>query len=337
MSMLPDYLDSIKNSSDAIACPLCGGESHAPIYEGLALRQNDLRCVVCKQCTHIFLNPRPSLDAFKRFYADDSYFQLCAQSCDVSLSAKMAQFQSAAYWEKRAAHGARLFEQHLTGILGPEDVVFDFGCGDGGWLEGLHRISGCEIAGEEISNVYADVVKERLGIDVFVGPIEELGGPIVERYAGRVKVAIVSGSLQHMLSPMECLSIIHAVLQSDGVLYVCNWNLFEHYMSPYQGRTVRRLLGEVLSLEHVHYFHEASMRYMLARAGFSIEHFALESSVRPRHSEALSRKSEVPSQVEPLADWRDVVARISALESATIMKRMQPIVGHDILENDEEP
>lgn len=305
-----------------------------PAYEGIALRGNELVCVACCACTHLFLNPRPDLEAFKHFYKGDNYFHLCAEFSKVSLEEKMAQFEDDKFWSERFAHGRRLYERYFAGLLGPGDVAFDFGCGDGGWLGGLREASGCEIDGEEISDLYVDVIKQRLGVEVTLGPIEEVAENILARYApGGVKVAIVSGSLQHMLDPMLCLSVAHRILSPDGLLFVCNWNLFDHFMAPCREpggelyADSQRLLGENLSWEHAHYFHETSFLFMLEVAGFELVDFEPESTIRKRHMGALVRKAQRPIMPRPRASVDEVLARLRALEAANLAARLSPRIA----------
>ena len=271
------------------------------------------------------------MSAYKDFYAGDPYFHLCARFSRVSFGDKMTQFDRPDYWAERFGYGERLYRAHLEGRLGPGDVVFDFGCGDGAWLWALRELSGCDVDGEEISDVYAGVVRERLGIDPFLGPIEEVGPAIIEKHQGRVKLAIVSGSLQHMLDPMRCLEVASRILRADGLLFVCNWSLFEHFMAPYSGDPERhlgatqRLLGENLSWEHPHYFHETSFRFMLEHAGFEILDFQIDSRIRLRHMDALARRAATAVPASPRRTAADVVARLRALESATIALKIRVI------------
>ena len=323
-SPIPPYILTLEESGDRrerIACPLCSSTREVPLYEGVALRGNNLRLAMCLDCSHMFINPRPSLDVFKEFYADESYFHLCADHFKVPIEEKMAQFGNDDFWEERFIHGKLLYDKYLTGVLGEQDIAFDFGCGDGAWLWALRELSHCDVDGEEISPIYAKVVKDRLGKEIFAGPIEEVADDIVEKYRGRVKVALVSGSLQHMMDPMVCLRVAREILAPDGLLYVCNWSIFEHYMAEYPGER-RRLVGEILSWEHLHYFHELSFKFMLARAGFEIVDFSLESEIRPRHMDAIARKTDelvkFPTRDEVLA----VELRTRAFESATLMRRL---------------
>lgn len=318
------YLSELIGSEEPTPCPICAATEHVAVYDGVALRGNVLRCVACVNCTHLFLNPRPRLDALKVWYSGDGYFHLCALSSQVDFETKMEQFDDDRFWADRAGYGRRLYEEYLTSVLSEQDTCFDFGCGDGGWLYGLREAAGCIVDGEEISDTYVEVVCNKLGIDLFHGPIEEVADDIVRKHRKGVKVAIVSGSLQHMVDPMACLRVAKEILVDDGYLYVCNWNPLDHYMTSYAGREPRRLLGEIFSWEHLHYFHESAYRYMVEVAGFEIEVFKAESTVRPRHMEVLARPRREGSAAPPAPPRSvdHVLAELRARESATIAERL---------------
>jgi SAM-dependent methyltransferase len=262
------------------------------------------------------------MEIFKKFYADEDYFNLCANFSEVSLDQKMEQFDQNEFWEERFSHGKRLYDHYLEGRLGSDDLVFDFGCGDGAWLGGLREVSGCRVDGEEISPIYADVVRKKLGANIFLGPIEETADDIAEKYRGQVRLAIVSGSLQHMLDPMKCLRVAREILTDDGELYICNWSTIEHYMQSYEG-SFHRLIGEIVSWEHLHYFHETSFRYLLGRAGFEVRRFALNSEIRLRHMDALAVPTDKPAGLPAPAEVTHVLDRIRAHESATVAGRLR--------------
>lgn len=322
---VPDYvlvLEQNKDQRQRIQCPICDSTRQAPVYEGVALRGNNLVLACCLDCSHLFITPRPRMETFKKFYADDNYFHLCAKYCDVPLEAKMSQFETDEFWAQRHGHGKRLYDKYFADDLGPGDIVFDFGCGDGAWLWSLREISGCAVDGEEISPVYVDVVRKKLGVDIFLGPVEEVAEDISAKYRGKVKLAIVSGSLQHMLDPMKCLRTAREILADDGRLYICNWSIFEHFMTSFEGDQ-RRLVGEIVSWEHLHYFHETSFRFMLAKAGFEVLDFSLQSEVRHRHMDALAAKTDKPAALPSADEVAGVVMRMRALESATVAERLR--------------
>ncbi|MEU9506725.1 class I SAM-dependent methyltransferase [Micromonospora sp. NPDC048170] len=323
---VPEYilpLEGAPETHERIPCPICGSTERAPLYEGVALRGNTLILDICLSCSHLYINPRPSMAAFNEFYQDDAYFHLCADFSKVTLEEKLAQFDDPEFWDERFGHGKRLYDTYLTGKLTADDTVFDFGCGDGAWLWALQQLTGCAVDGEEISDIYTQIAAKRLGTSIFAGAVEEVADQIVEKHRDNVKVAIVSGSLQHMLDPMKCLRAARDILTDDGLLYICNWSIFEHYMAAYKDQR-RRLLGEILSWEHLHYFHETSFKYMVRAAGFEIVEFAIESDVRERHMEIVARKTDKPAELPSRQEVEGVVMRARAFESATIAQRLRP-------------
>lgn len=324
-TQVPDFVEMLQRNPEShewIPCPLCRSEENAALYEGVALRGNDLRLAMCQDCSHLFINPRPTLSTFEEFYKGDNYFHLCAGFYERTLEETYEQFRHDEYWEDRGAHGRCLYDSYLKDVLGPEDTVFDFGCGDGAWLYGLRQASGCKVAGEEISKHYVKVAWDKLGVEIFDGPVETTADAIVDKHRGGVKVTLVSGSLQHMLDPMLCLRAARNILTDDGLLYVCNWSIFEHYMQPFADQA-RRPFGEILSWEHTQYFHETAFRYMAAAAGFEIVAFEMFSTVRDRHMEFLARKTDATAELPSPRTVDRVAQRARALESATYLERLR--------------
>jgi SAM-dependent methyltransferase len=310
---------------ERIPCPLCGSLEFEQLYEGNGLRLNAISCVICTTCTHIYLNPRPTMDAYKLFYGAADYFELCATNDGMSLAEKMAQFDDDTFWESRYHQGDRLYARHLTGKLSKDDLVIDIGCGDGAWMGALHRTTGCRIVGQEVSPTYAKIVKRKFGIETFTGPVEELTERMTTAHAGEASLVIISGSLQHMLDPMACLKLARNLLRNDGHLYICNWDIITQYLLSYVDEHPRRMLGETLSIEHPHYFHEWSFLFMLENAGFDVLDFQLDSSIRQRHMDAFARKGGAAGRAVPKGLYSRIVSRIRALESATMKTRIRVV------------
>ena len=310
---------------ERIACPLCGRSDFEQLYEGNGLRLNAISCVICTNCTHIHINPRPRMDAYKLFYGEADYFELCATNDGMSLEEKMAQFERDDFWEERFLHGDRLYDRYLAGKLTKDDLVVDIGCGDGAWMGALQRKSGCRIVGQEVSPIYAKIIKRKFGVDSFVGPAEELLEPMATAHAGQAKLVIISGSLQHMLDPMGCLRLARDLLKEDGYLYICNWDLITQYLLSWRDEHPRRLLGETLSIEHPHYFHETSFLFMLENAGFDVLAFDLDSAIRERHMDAFAQKGGPAGRATPKTAHGLIVGRIRAIESATVKARIRTI------------
>ena len=307
-------LSYLLNSMESIPCPICGCEEYHTVYEGHVVRGDvDLICVLCRNCTHLYLNPRPSLNAYSKFYDEDDYGRVALAVKEKSY-AERPRMHDEEFFKRRTRHGKRLYEKYLKGILTKNDIVFDFGVGDGAWLYGLREVTGCKIDGNEPMSLQVQFIEKRLGVDIFHAPTEVLERPLIEKYKGRVKVAIASDALEHMVNPMKCLQIAWSILDDDGYLYICNWDFLDRMASP---AAHGRLLKEYLSIDHVHYFHRNSYIFMAKKAGFEILNFEPFSDIRPKpkHMEIFARKGSIPEKIAPRLTHYQILSKIASIES----------------------
>ena len=75
------------------------------------------------------------------------------------------------------------------------------------------------VYGQEASQAFAEKVKERLGIDVFVGELEE--APYEPHYFDAIYVDSV---MEHLPQPGKMLGEIHRLLKPSGIAYVVMTN-----------------------------------------------------------------------------------------------------------------
>jgi len=306
-------LNYLMERMEEIDCPICGSPRSYTIYQGKAFRGGiQLRYVICTHCTHIYLSPRPSLDAYKEFYQHDDYSRLTLEGAGKSYADKIRDYDTDVPFQKKIEEGKRLHREYVSGILKHSDIVFDFGAGNGGWLYGLRELTKCWIDGVEASDFCVNYIKERTGVDIFPGTIEEIGDQITGKYKDQVRLCIVSGSLQHMVDPMRCLRIAHTISKEDGYLYICNRSLFDHYMSL---QSKMRLFKELATIDHPHYFHKDAYYFMVEKAGFEPLRYNPHSNVRHGHMELFARRVPVPGEVSQKTLYRDVVARIAQMEA----------------------
>ncbi|MBC8392848.1 MAG: class I SAM-dependent methyltransferase [Deltaproteobacteria bacterium] len=303
------------DSQETVPCPICHSDQYQTLYQGDVKRgQVEITCVICRNCTHMYLNPRPTVEAYSRFYDRDDYGRMALAVKNKAYSER-AGIHEEMFFKERAGHGVRLYEQYLKGNLTKNDIVFDFGAGDGAWLYGLRDVTGCAIDGNEPMAIQVDFIRDRLGVEIFHAPIEELGPAVTQKYGGKVKLAIVSGSLQHMVDPMQCLKIARDILLDDGYLYICNWDVLDRMASPAPNG---KLFRENASIDHVHYFHENSYRYMVQKSGFDVLNFEPSSTIRykPRHMEIFAKKASVLQEPTPIVSCDRILGRIAEMESA---------------------
>lgn len=320
-------------SMEVISCPLCGCKEYHKVYEGSVVRgQVDVTCVICTCCTHLYLNPRPSLEAYSKFYDEDDYGRIALAVKKKSYSER-PHIHDEEFFQERTGHGTRLHQKYLKDKLTKNDIVFDFGAGDGAWLHGLRQATGCTIDGNEPMSLQVKFVKKRLGLDIFHAPIEDLADKVIEKYRGRVKLVIACDSLEHMTDPMKCLNIARSILSDDGYLYICNWDIFHRMNQP---AAAGRLLKECLSIDHTHYFHKNSYTLTVQKVGFEILNFESASTIRekPDHMEIFARKASIPEQLSPELGCRQILSELAGIESnvkryraRSLHYRLRPVVN----------
>lgn len=281
---------------EEIDCPLCHSKDYR---EAASTRERggfNVRAVLCNKCGHIYLNSRPTLSAYKKFYYDSDYrgYFSSPDSAEEKNRKRWEKMHEPEYLEKRKAHGRRLYHRYMHKYLKSDDLVFDFGCGDGMWLAGLKEMCGCRIAGCEADAFYKDYIRKNLGIEISVGLLEEIIEDLRAEYSGKVKLGIISGSMQHMVDPMNCLRVIRDILADDGLLYVCNKDLFNDELDRHKIG-----LAQYISIDHPHYFHPSSYEFMVKKAGYEIIEFSPDSQVRFKHMEILAGKALNSNTPEP--------------------------------------
>lgn len=326
-------LTYLTDSMKLVACPICGDKEYEKVYEGMVERGGiTISCVICTCCSHLYLNPCPSLAAYTKFYDEDDYGKVALAARNKPYSER-SRIHDEQFFRERSKQGTRLYQKYLEGKLKEGDIVFDFGAGDGAWLYGLRRVTGCKIDGNEPMQLQVKFIKERLGIDVFHAPVEELADEIVKKYLGRIKLVIACDSLEHMVDPMKCLSVARSILEDDGYLYICNWDIL-HRMNQPSG--AGRLLRECLSIDHPHYFHENSYKFMVQKAGFEILDFKSVSAIRDKadHMEIFARKASVPGHSFPVLGCQQILSDIAKIESnveryraGSLRYRLRPIIN----------
>lgn len=119
----------------------------------------------------------------------------------------------------------------------------EIGCNVGATLC-VARDMGWSAKGVDISKAAATYAREKLGLDVFTGTVEEAAFP-----ANYFDVIFTNATLEHLCHPLSTLKECHRILRFGGVFYAdtVNWDSY-----------TRRLLGAdwklINPIEHIHLF-----------------------------------------------------------------------------------
>lgn len=216
-------------------CPACGGGDFRRIF---AKRGRDfLRCRECRlERQHPLPTPDEIVAYYEGHYASGRLKPMLAES--EMIGQRMRQ---------------RFAEVAVD--LGTAGRWLDVGCSDGAFVAEARR-QGVDAAGIELASPAVEAARQR-GLPVSQGRIEDLAcdAPFDAVTAFDV--------LEHVPNPLEFLNHCRRLLRADGRLAVSVPNL---------ASWARRLMGKrwyfYIPDGHLHYFHPATLRKLLAAAGF---------------------------------------------------------------------
>ena len=190
--------------AEYISCPACDADE----WVGYA-RYKDLDCgvpgrwhlVLCKRCNLVYMNPRPTTDAFHLIYPPNYVPYQMDLRPDTRWLMKFAIMT--------AYEGAKL--KILDKIDLPERPrVLDVGCGAGFFLKLLKR-RGWEAVGVEPNRDLANRATRELGLDVRLGTLST-----ADLEPASFDVITLWHCLEHDPAPRETLTQCHRLLKSGG-------------------------------------------------------------------------------------------------------------------------
>ena len=235
---------------EEIVCNVCQSDDTVVLYEGrdrLHGLGGPFKLVKCQQCGLIYLNPRPTREEMGRYYPPD--YEPYAQDVE-----RAKGLLSGLDYRYGVAKRCR------TITKGKEPGrILDVGCGAGHFLNGMKQ-RGWQPFGTEVSEEAATYARERFGLEVFVGELEEAELPAA--YFDAITLWHV---LEHLHDPLASLMEISRLLKDGGLLVfaIPNWHSLD-----------ARLFGEFwVGLDvprHLYVFPRPALEKLLARAGLKI-------------------------------------------------------------------
>ena len=237
-------------------CPLCDGTDWKKlpipghwigqqIFDGLA---GHLGLVRCRQCTLVFINPRPSPSQLNLFYSSDIY------SCHET--------EGSASAGAKARYILQKIERYVPSNL--ERTLLDYGAGGGGFIA-FANSAGWKTEGFE-PGLRGLETCDRLGLNVSADPNQ-----LQTNWAGIVTMHHV---FEHLSNPIEVLASLRRYLTTQGRLYV---------EVPNERSLRSRLSLPILSRNgsvderyrafpiHLMYYNRSTLTGMLEKAGWRVE------------------------------------------------------------------
>lgn len=192
----------------AVKCNLCG-ENKAKTLTRCKIEKVDcdlpidkMSIVRCPNCGFVYVNPHPeySPEEFRALYSE-KYFD-----------APYMRF----YIEEEGEQTNESFMSRLDWIeeSGGKGRILDIGCASGGFLR-LARDKGWDSYGIELSKAAADIAREKYGLNVVAGKLDDAG--FDDAFFDAVTVGDV---LEHVEDPKSFLFEINRIMKNRGLLYI---------------------------------------------------------------------------------------------------------------------
>jgi SAM-dependent methyltransferase len=288
------------------ACNLCGGERFIQIArrDRYAL---PFRTSMCEACGLVFLNPRPTAEAYGEFY-DRHYRPL------VTAYTGQAYDDPSVLAAEQAEYARRLDEQLLSRYLRPHHrTLLDVGGSTGRVAQYFVERYGMQAVCLDPSPRETDEARHR-GIETVTGLIESY-----DPGDRRFDVILLCQTVDHLLDVRGALAKIHQWLSDDGLFFV----------DPLDFRAMLRRQHHVVSavkVDHPYYLIRETMDLYLARAGFDA--VAMDVSGNPFHLDYLCRKStpaDVPPRPRVGEDLFDEIRRIQMTPRPAAVRAPAPL------------
>lgn len=271
-------------------CVLCGGRDQVLVYpanaagpvdpgefsctsDAVSLHDDILQCTSCGMVSSI-----PTLDPTA---IRDGYEGVIDERYLAEEQARRRLFD----WVLRSMGGYAVRGRRLLEIGSNVGLFLDV-AGRAGW----------ETRGYEPSRWAVELGRQRFGVDLRQGTLEELEEP-----PGSADAVVLLDVLEHLVDPLEALRRIRPLVDDEGLLTLSTVDI-----SSFHAR-LRNERWPWLIRPHLHYFTPATLVAMLRRSGFR----TVEWAVVPRSFHLSYLAHRLGSTYGPLAPAMERVSRLA--------------------------
>lgn len=187
-----------------VTCALCGANNAAILFEGRDVwykLPGRFPVCQCRECSHIYLNPRPSRAEIGAYYPAAYAPYQPAIDDEPSLWRRL---------ERRYATFKRI--RLIQSRLKKKGRMLDVGCATGNFLAALRR-QGWEGYGVETNAGAAAYARERFGLTVFTGELEAASFP-----DQHFDLVVLWDVLEHLHQPRQVLLETARIARPGGSL-----------------------------------------------------------------------------------------------------------------------
>jgi len=172
-----------------VACHVCSSTDDTTYIEA-----RGYRIARCKNCALWFVNPQPTVEELKQFYAT---------------------YDDGDQWRNMEEHFNRGVRKAILRTK-RRGAILDVGCGSGNFLRCMKE-AGFSAFGIEPSGTGSEYARAEHGIDIYHGMIEDY---LTLNSGRRFDVITLLNVLEHLTRPAQTLLQLDQLLASDGVLAI---------------------------------------------------------------------------------------------------------------------
>lgn len=237
---------------ETTTCNLCGSPSASYRYTlaDYALQRPAVESalVQCSQCGLVYQNPRPSPAEMAAHYPPGyASYQSGGQ--------RGASRWTAWTFECGMRKRSRFVTRRKRG-----GRLLDVGCATGEFLAHMRRQGAWQVCGVEINPAVAETARQRHGLEVFAGSLQEARYP-----AATFDVVTLGDVLEHMHDPAALLREIARILKDDGIVVIRVPNLV-----GWSAKLAGRYWAGLDAPRHLYVFTPQTLAALLARNGLGV-------------------------------------------------------------------
>lgn len=227
-------------------CPACNSSDGQNIFEKHMFQYQE-----CRQCSTVYMNPRPSVEVMGQFYADSENYKYWAKYIFPASEADRR--------EKINKPWLARVEQFCDKYSVLRDTIMEAGGGFGTFAQ-LVKDSGSfrRVVVVEPNPDMAASCQAR-GLEVINAPVEAFSadGPIAD-------VMVAFEVVEHLFEPRQFFLKAHELLRAGGLLVVSCPNS--------KGFDIMTLGAQSLAVdpEHVNLFNPTSLTHLVESSGFDV-------------------------------------------------------------------
>jgi SAM-dependent methyltransferase len=230
-----------------IKCPACGKDDF--IYEFEKLR---FKFVSCKNCSTLFVNPRPSFETLKEFYLNSPSTSFWVNK----FFKPVADVRRKEIFKPRAEYISKIINNNEQ-----EWIIGDIGAGFGLFLEELRKIQpDNRYIAIEPSVEMANICNTK-ELEVISKCLEEIGNDIDLEF----NLLTAFELFEHLFDPESFLRDACSLLKQGGYLFVTTLNSKGFDILLHWERS-----KGIAPPQHLNFFNPASIKYLLPKLNLEI-------------------------------------------------------------------